>query len=181
MSELYEKSLIKLELPLVLDLLSACASSQGGKDACLRLKPISDAEEVNLLLEQTSAASALCMKKGNPVFGDITDVSASLERADMGGCLQPVELLRIGAVLRSARTIKGYISDDDAPTVLDSLFRSLTPNKYLDALLGIDYTVTAELAENYAFAKNLSFSGYDGSEYGGNYYNICFSVYYPEW
>lgn len=49
------------------------------------------------------------------------------------------------------------------------------------ALLGIDYTVTAELAENYTFAKNLSFSGYDGSEYGSEYYNVSFSVYYPEW
>ena len=37
MSELYEKSLQKLELPQVLQLLSACAGSIGGKEACLRL------------------------------------------------------------------------------------------------------------------------------------------------
>jgi len=48
-------------------------------------------------------------------------------------------------------------------------------------LLGIEYTVDAEFVENYNFARNLSFSGYDGSEYGGDYYNVSFSVYYPEW
>ena len=49
------------------------------------------------------------------------------------------------------------------------------------ALLGVDYTVTAEIVEDYTFAKNFSFSGYDASEYGDNYYNVSFSVYYPEW
>ena len=33
MSELYEKSLLKLELDQVLELLSACAGSQGGKES----------------------------------------------------------------------------------------------------------------------------------------------------
>ena len=132
MSELYEKSLQKLELPLVLQQLSACAGSVGGKEACLRLVPVTDLEEVELLLQQTSAASDLCARKGNPVFGDVTDVSASLERAERGGTLQPKELLRIAGILRCARTTQGYVSEDDVKTVLDSLFRALTPNKYLE-------------------------------------------------
>ena len=132
MSELYEKSLQKLELPQVLQMLSACAGSVGGKEACLRLAPITDLEEVNLLLAQTTAASNLCDRKGNPVFGDVSDVSASLERAERGGTLQPKELLRIAGILRCARTTQGYISEDDAQTVLDSLFHALTPNKYLE-------------------------------------------------
>ena len=35
MSELYEKSLRKLELDQVLQLLAECAGSEGGKEACL--------------------------------------------------------------------------------------------------------------------------------------------------
>ena len=132
MSELYEKSLQKLELPQVLQQLSACAGSVGGKEACLRLVPVTDLEEVELLLQQTTAASDLCARKGNPVFGDVTDVSASLERAERGGVLQPKELLRIAGILRCARTTQGYVSEDDVKTVLDSLFRALTPNKYLE-------------------------------------------------
>ncbi len=132
MSDLYEKSLTKLELDQVLALLAECAGSQGGKESCLRLRPSSDLEDVELMLQQTTAASELCTRKGNPVFADVSDVSASLERADRGGCLQPKELLRIGGVLRCARSIKAYLSEDEAATVLDSLFHALTPNKYLE-------------------------------------------------
>ena len=123
---------MKLELDQVLQLLSECAGSIGGKRACLRLYPTSDLEEVELLLQQTTAASDLCTRKGNPVFGDVTDVSASLERAERGGSLHPKELLRIAGILRCTRTVKGYVSEDDPATVLDSLFRSLNPNKYLE-------------------------------------------------
>ena len=148
MSELYEKSLIKLELPLVLEELATCAGSQGGKEACLRLRPTSDLEDVNLRLEQTTAASELCTRKGNPVFGDVSDVSASLERADRGGSLQPVELLRIGGVLRCARNIKGYVAEDEKATVLDALFGALTPNKYLEDRIFGAILSEEEIADN---------------------------------
>ena len=155
MSELYEKSLIKLELDQVLTLLAECAGSEGGKEACLRLRPSSDLEDVNEMLQQTTAAVDLCTKKGNPVFADVSDVSYSLERADRGGSLQPKELLRIAGVLRCARTIKAYVSEDEAPTVLDPLFRALTANKYLeDRIFGailseeeIADTASSELAD----------------------------------
>ena len=54
MSELlYDKSLTKLELDQVLIKLSQCAGSSAGKEACLQLKPQSDAEEVRHLLDET--------------------------------------------------------------------------------------------------------------------------------
>ncbi|MDY4222596.1 MAG: endonuclease MutS2 [Candidatus Faecousia sp.] len=132
MSELYEKSLMKLELDQVLALLAECAGSQGGKESCRSLRPSSDLEEVQLMLQQTTAASELCTRKGNPAFSNVCDVSPSLERADRGGSLQPKELLSIGGVLRCARTIKGYVSEDDQATILDPLFHALTANKYLE-------------------------------------------------
>ena len=148
MSELYEKSLQRLELGAVLQMLSDCAGSQGGKEACLRLRPSSDLEEVELMLGQTTAASNLCTRKGNPVFGDVTDMSASLERADRGGSLQPIELLRIAGILRCARNIKGYVSEDEEETVLDLLFRALTPNKHLeDKIFGVILSED-EIADN---------------------------------
>jgi len=148
MSELYEKSLLKLELDQVLELLAQCAGSNGGKEACRRLRPNSDLEEVELMLQQTTAASDLCTKKGNPVFGDVTDVSASLERADRGGSLQPIELLRIAGILRCARNIKGYIAEDEKATVLDALFNALTPNKYLEDKIYGAILSEEEIADN---------------------------------
>ena len=148
MSELYEKSLLKLELDQVLEMLASCAGSKGGKAACLLVRPSSDLEDVNLMLEQTTAASDLCTRKGNPIFGDVTDVSASLERADRGGSLQPMELLRIAGVLRCARNIKGYVSEDDKATVLDVMFKALTPNKYLEDKIFGAILSEDEIADN---------------------------------
>jgi len=132
MSELYEKSLIKLELDKVLSLLADCAGSFEGKNACMLLRPASDLEDVREMLAQTTAASNLCTRKGNPSFVDLHDPTTSLERADRGGSLQPKELLEIAGVLRCARTVKSYQLDDENTTVLDPLFGALTANKYLE-------------------------------------------------
>ena len=148
MSELYEKSLLKLELDQVLEQLAQCAGSQEGKAACLQIRPVSDLEDVQALLDETTAASDLCTRKGNPVFGDVHEVSASLERADRGGSLQPAELLRIAGILRCARNIKGYVSEDDPATVLDPLFQALTPNKYLEDRIFGAILSEEEIADN---------------------------------
>ncbi len=148
MSELYEKSLQKLELDQVLALLAECAGSMEGKEACLRLRPQSDLEKVQQLLEETTAASDLCTRKGNPNFAGVKDVSASLERAERGGTLQPVELLGIAGVLRCARNIKGYVSEDEKSTVLDPLFGALTPNKYLEDRISGAILSEEEIADN---------------------------------
>ena len=132
MSELHEKSLIKLELNQVLSLLADCAGSFEGKKACMALHPSSDLDVVKELLDETTAASNLAAKKGNLGFSEVKDVSASLDRADRGGILQPKELLGIAGLLRCARTVKAYVAEDEEPTVLDPLFRMLTPNKYLE-------------------------------------------------
>ncbi len=155
MTDLYSKSIQRLELDQVLSMLADCASSTEGKAACLQLQPSSDLETVCQLLEQTTAASDLSTKKGYPSFSGVGDVSASLERAEMGGCLQAGELLRVAAVLRSARTVKSYVEDDEQPTVLSSYFHVLMPNKYLEerifnAILSeeeIADTASAELAD----------------------------------
>ncbi len=148
MSELYEKSLLKLELDQVLEMLAQCAGSQVGKNACKALRPVSDLEDVQAMLDETTAASDLCSRKGNPSFSEVADVSASLERADRGGCLQPKELLSIAGVLRCARTIKSYLSEDDKETVLDGLFRVLTPNKCLEDRIFGAILSEEEIADN---------------------------------
>ena len=148
MSELYEKSLLKLELDQVLQLLADSAGSPEGKGVCLNLRPTSDLEEVQALLDQTTAASELSTRKGYPGFVEVRDVSDSLERADRGGCLQPKELLGIAGVLRCARTVKGYCAEDEKPTVLDPLFHSLTANKYLEDRIFGAILSEEEIADN---------------------------------
>ena len=148
MSELYEKSLLKLELDRVLEQLAERAGSELGKIACLELRPTSDLEDVQALLDQTTAACDLSTKKGYPHFYDAQDVSFALERADMGGALNPKELLKIAGTLRCARTVKGYTAEDEAATVLDGMFMSLTANKYLEDKIFGAILSEEEIADN---------------------------------
>ena len=122
MSELYVKSQNKLELNRVLEMLSACAGSADGKKACLSLLPTSDLDEVRARLEETTVASNLSTKRGYPGFGDVRDVTASLDRAQRGGTLQPIELIRIAGILRCARNVKDYLGEDEEENVLSPLF-----------------------------------------------------------
>ena len=148
MSELYEKSLLKLELDRVLEQLAERAGSELGKIACRNLRPTSDLEDVQALLDQTTAASDLSTRKGYPHFYEAQDVSFSLERADRGGALNPKELLKIAGTLRCARTVKGYTAEDEAATVLDGMFMSLTPNKYLEDKIFGAILSEEEIADN---------------------------------
>ncbi len=132
MSDLYTKSLQKLELNMVLQQLADCAGSQAGKRACLSLFPATDLEDVRGMLAQTTAAVDLSTKKGYPSFSAVVDVSTSLERAYKGGSLNPGELLKIAGVLRCTRSVKDYGDEDAQQTVLYPLFRMLVPNKYLE-------------------------------------------------
>ena len=65
MTELYEKSLSKLELSAVLEQLADCAHSENAKEKCRKLLPLDDAEEITLLQGQTSAACKLISLKGS--------------------------------------------------------------------------------------------------------------------
>ena len=104
--ELFEKSIETLELPRVLELLAAEATTQEAKERSLCLRPFTDPDDVERALSETSAAVDLISLRGAPYFGGVKPVSASLRRADMGGSLNTRELLDIAAVLRCARGCK---------------------------------------------------------------------------
>ncbi len=132
MTELYQKSLQKLELDRILELLAQSAVSSEAKARCRALTPISDREDVLALQLQTSDACRLIDLRSAPAFQDVQDVRPSLDRADRGGSLNPKELLQIAGVLRCARSAKEYYDGACANTSLDWMFAALTPNRYLE-------------------------------------------------
>ena len=131
--DFYEKSLNILELPTVLDMLAAEAVTEGGKEACLRLRPSADRLEVKNRLGETSAAKEMMVVRGSPSLSGIKDIRPSLNRADLGGSLNTVELLNIARVLQCARLVKGYTGDDKlGKSCIDHLFAALHPNRFLE-------------------------------------------------
>lgn len=152
MTDLFEKSIQTLELPRVLAMLADQAVTEEGKARALALRPQTDAEEVGLLLAQTTAAVDMMTLRGTPSFSGVKPVAAALQRADMGGTLNTRELLGIAAVLRAARSAREYGERDGAATVIDHLFRSLQPNRFLEekitgSILGEDEIADAASPE----------------------------------
>ena len=147
MPTLYEKSLQKLELGAVLQLLADQACSQEAKSRCMALEPVTDADDVRLLQTQTSAACRLIVQKGSPGLSGIQDVSASLARADRGGSLSAGDLLKIAAVLRVARNVKNYAETDAVSSVLDPWFLDLVGNKYLEEKIDSAIISEEEIAD----------------------------------
>lgn len=108
-----------------------CAATLEGKERCLALRPLTDLDDVARAQEETSAAVKMLILRGSPGFSGVKPVSASLQRADMGGSLSTRELLDIASVLRCARGARDY-GDSEEKTVISHLFRSLTPNRFLE-------------------------------------------------
>lgn len=144
---LNEKSMLKLELPAVLNLLAQQAVSHDAKEKCLALIPLTDADDICHLQNETSAACQLISLYGTPSFGGIANVADSLSRADKGGRLTPAELLKIAGVLRCARTAKSYTDSDSTGTVLDLLFTRLTANKYLEEKISTSILSEEEISD----------------------------------
>ena len=132
MLELYENSLKKVELDQVLLMLADCAGSEEGKKACLKIIPNSDLEDVITMLDETSHAYEISLKNGFPGFRELTDIHPIVERAGMGGCLQPVELLKVAGVLRCARKVQAYLDNQESEHSLASYSTVLTVNRHLE-------------------------------------------------
>ena len=85
MIDLFEKSIETLELPRVLEMLSAEASTQEGKERCLSLRPHTDPDDVERALAETTAAVDLVSLRGAPYFGEVRPSVSGLDRQPFSG------------------------------------------------------------------------------------------------
>ena len=130
MSELFEKSMATLELPPGAGSSCRLRGHPGGKERCLALRPLTDLDDVARAQEETSAAVKMLILRGSPGFSGVKPVSASLQRADMGEPEHPGAAgHRLCAAVRPGARDYG---DSEEKTVISHLFRSLTPNRFLE-------------------------------------------------
>ena len=151
MSELFDKSIRTLELPAVLAMLADQTNSAEARERALATSPRTAVDEVERLQGETDAAREMIGLRGSPAFSGIKLVGESLYRADRGGTLNTRELLDIAGVLRCARRVKEYWNDDGGErTAVDSLFRSLRGNRFLEE------KITTSILEEDVIADNAS-------------------------
>ena len=133
MNTLFEKSIRTLELPAVLEMLSAKAVSEAAREKSRHIMPATERQEVLRLLDETDAAKERLGLYGSPSFSGVKDVSEPLARADRGGMLNTRELLNIAGLLTAARRVYEYDEERKGEaTAIDRFFSALHTNKYLE-------------------------------------------------
>ena len=108
-----QKSLRVLEFYKIIDILKTKVSSSLGLKYIENLTPSSDYEEVKYMLEETSQAQGILLKRGSIGLNGIHDIEDKVKRADIGASLDPGSLIKIADTLRVARNLKNTLSSSE--------------------------------------------------------------------
>lgn len=125
-----EKVLNTLEFHKIKEQLCDFASSELGRDKCLKLTPFNDINKIETFQAETADALNRILKKGNISFTAFRSVLTSVKRLEKGSILSTLELMQIAACLENTLRVKAYARRDNADTSVDSLdetFELLTP------------------------------------------------------
>lgn len=147
MNRLAEKSLKTLEYYAVLELLAEEAASNQGKNQCMALRPVTDLEQAEIWMQQTSDAKNIMTKQGSPSLGGIREINGALKRAEMGGVLNLKELLNTASVLQCVRLMQAYFSEQEEKTSLTPIYRLLAGNQSLEQRITTSILSEEEVAD----------------------------------
>ena len=104
------KHLHTLELPKILDRLTAYCSFSASVELALALEPAIEAGEVQRRLAETSQAREALAKNDQLTIGGARDVREAAQLAARGGQLEPQAFLQIRDTLQSGRNIQRALS-----------------------------------------------------------------------
>lgn len=105
-----QKMLKTLEYDKIIEALTKHCATSLGKANGMNIQPSNDLQEVQRLLDETDEAMKVLRLKGGAPFGGITDITAAVRRADLGGMLNPQELLDIANTSYGGRKLKAFLS-----------------------------------------------------------------------
>ena len=132
----YEKAIHTLEFDKIITMLSECAPTEGAKLLALRLMPENDIISIRRKQLETTAAKILLISKGMPSFGNVKNITESVERAEKGASMTPAELLDVASLLNTARRLFDYFFGDrkegDAGEALREIFGRLISDRALE-------------------------------------------------
>jgi DNA mismatch repair protein MutS2 len=117
-----EKTLRILEFNKIIDMLQMRATTEIAKKMIRELKPSSNIHEVRERLEETKEGFEVVLKWGSLPISVTYDLQDTLKRANMGYTLQPIELLRVNALLRCTRQLKEFMKDGNKQEICPIIY-----------------------------------------------------------
>jgi len=98
-----------LEYDLIKERVAAESASSLGIERALDLVPSTDEVYIQSRLDETSEARRLLSSRGNIPLGGITDIRGLIRQAQLGGSLEPGDLVDIASTCSSARRLKSFL------------------------------------------------------------------------
>ena len=130
------KSLEKLEFNKIQDILKGFCKTYIAKSMAEDLKPYSSKKDIEKALKQTTEASILLYRKGNPPIDSIENIVPSLKKLEASNTLSAKELLDLATILKISRELKEYFLDNAIDmtefTNLENLFVNLYINQNIE-------------------------------------------------
>ncbi|MBQ7975066.1 MAG: endonuclease MutS2 [Clostridia bacterium] len=127
------KTVKSLEFDVLLERLASYTDNEAVKKRITGLQPEKELGAALLLQKQTTEAVSCILKFGAPPVNlSCDDVSASVKRAEMGGCLNTSELLKVSRLLYVSRRMKSYLSDFTSGEVLPEACEQLISAKAVE-------------------------------------------------
>lgn len=126
-----QKSLRVLEFNKIVDILKTKVSSSLGLKYIENLTPSSDYEEVKYMLEETSQAQGILLKRGSLGLNGIHDIEDKAKRAEIGASLDPGSLIKIADTLRVARNLKNTLASSEEEEFNYPVIQGLSNSLYV--------------------------------------------------
>lgn len=146
-----DKSVFKtLEFDKILDKMAGFTESEAVKKRIFALTPYASLLDAQNAQKETSEAVNTCLKIGSPpVNFSVRDITGAVKRTEIGGLLNPMDLLSVSRVMYVARRIKAYIGDsgEDA-VILRGLADGITTAKPLEDSINSAILSETEIADD---------------------------------
>lgn len=146
-----EKALRILEYNKIIDMLCESTVSGMGRDIAKDLKPSNDLNEIKELLQETTEAVNLLLKKGNIPIGGVQDIRIPLRKVKLGSTLEPGELLKVSDTLRAARRLKSFMNEDrreESFPIIEYYIETLSPYKSIEDSIDSAIISEEEISDN---------------------------------
>ncbi len=128
-----ERNIRVLEFPKILDMLSALAVTDPGREAARALRPSGDADTVRRWQAETEEATTVFAYNGSNPMAWFTDVRPFLKLAKAGGTLSPKALLQVADALKASRTVRNaLVTDREDTPYLTEMGSRLATNRSLE-------------------------------------------------
>lgn len=137
-----------MEFDHIIEQLTEYCMSSVGKSIAGGLTPCCRMEEIRERLAETSEAQQIILTKGQLPMGPIHEVAEYAKRAELGGVLDPIHLLRIGDTLRTCSRIKNFLKSSEQTPILQSLSDQLTSLRSVEEEIEMAILSEEEISDN---------------------------------